>query len=161
LLALTGIVVITIPALAGFYLVLHLSDVTLRFLLIILTIWCFDVFAYLGGSFFGKRPLARRISPKKTVEGTIVGIAFTFLFALLFYKITGQVAAMESFGIAGIVIVMGQAGDLLQSLHKRTAEVKDSGRLMPGHGGIWDRFDSLLGVLPALYLYYTFVLHTI
>lgn len=158
LLALTGVLVVTIPALTGCYLALHLSDVTLRFLYIILTLWCFDIFAYLGGSFFGKHPLARRISPKKTLEGTAIGIVFTSIFALLLYKTLGLVGAVESFVLAGIVIFMGQSGDLLQSLHKRTAGVKDSGRLMPGHGGLWDRFDSLLGVLPALYLYYTFVL---
>jgi phosphatidate cytidylyltransferase len=125
---------------------------------IIASIWINDTMAYIVGSLIGKRPLSK-ISPKKTWEGTIGGIilsiaAIGFVFSRLF-----SVPAPTSFlylfcSIAGIAAITGTFGDLLESKLKRMAGVKDSGHIMPGHGGFMDRFDSLLIAIPFVWLFF-------
>lgn len=117
---------------------------------IILLIWSNDTFAYLGGSFFGKRKLIERISPGKTVEGTAIGIGITIaLSALLPNLLPGQPPVhWMALGIA--VPVLATFGDLIESLLKRSAGIKDSGKILPGHGGVLDRFDSLILVSPVV-----------
>jgi phosphatidate cytidylyltransferase len=115
---------------------------------IISSIWVNDTMAYIVGSFIGKTPLSK-ISPKKTWEGTIGGIILCivvvgFLFPLLFYPFTDLYFSLTLAFIAAISAIAGTFGDLLESKLKRMAGVKDSGRIMPGHGGFLDRFDSLL-----------------
>lgn len=116
-------------------------------------IWATDTGAYFIGKTFGKRKLWPEISPKKTVEGAIGGIATACLVAIIFHLIQPF-----SHTLALVVIVtvfasiVGQIGDLVESAFKRNYGVKDSGRLLPGHGGILDRFDSMLFVLPFLHL---------
>jgi Predicted CDP-diglyceride synthetase/phosphatidate cytidylyltransferase len=122
-------------------------------ILFLLFIWMNDTMAYLTGSFFGKTPFAPTISPKKTIEGTMGGIIFTLLFALLWGYFTHWLALIHWISIALMVCVAGTLGDLLESKLKRLAGVKDSGQLMPGHGGALDRFDSLLFTAPFVYLY--------
>lgn len=118
---------------------------------IIFSIWINDTMAYVVGSFIGKTPLSK-ISPKKTWEGTMGGIFLTLLTA-------GLVAWFSNFNIlqfiltAAIAAIAGTFGDLLESKLKRMAGVKDSGSLMPGHGGFLDRFDSLLVAVPFVWLY--------
>jgi phosphatidate cytidylyltransferase len=120
-------------------------------LLLIATIWINDTMAYLVGSFIGKTPLSA-ISPKKTWEGTLGGaIIAIVLAALLAVKITG-ITLVIAFGITIIAAVMGTLGDLWESKLKRMAGVKDSGQIMPGHGGFLDRFDSLLLATPFVWL---------
>jgi len=126
------------------------SFVPFTLLGVILLIWCNDTFAYLGGSMFGKIKLIERVSPGKTVEGTFTGIVCTFASSFLVMSYFPE--DQNKFWItAGLTVpVLATAGDLLQSLIKRQAQVKDSGTIMPGHGGILDRFDSLIFISPFL-----------
>jgi len=116
---------------------------------LVLMIWVNDTMAYITGSFFGKTPFSP-ISPKKTWEGTIGGALFTLAGAAVwaYYSPFSQLHWPVWMGLAVIAVVAGTAGDLLASKLKRLAKVKDSGNIMPGHGGALDRFDSLLAALP-------------
>ena len=120
---------------------------------IILLIWASDVGAYLVGSLIGKHKLFERISPGKTWEGTIgafiLNIGCAFIIAHLFQEL----ALKHWIVISVLVSVFGTIGDLVESMFKRQAGIKDSGKIMPGHGGILDRFDSLLFVSPFVYAY--------
>jgi phosphatidate cytidylyltransferase len=121
--------------------------------LIIFSIWINDTMAYIVGSLIGKTPLSK-ISPKKTWEGTIGGailcVGVAFLIPVLFENI--GVDSAVSLIIATTVAISGTIGDLFESKLKRMANVKDSGSLMPGHGGFLDRFDSLLFAIPPCWL---------
>lgn len=117
---------------------------------IILLIWSNDTFAYLGGSFFGKRKLIERISPGKTIEGTAIGIAITFLLSALLPAFIHQTPPIDWMVLGLLVPVLATLGDLIESMLKRSAGIKDSGNILPGHGGVLDRFDSLILVSPVL-----------
>ena len=122
---------------------------------IIFSIWINDTMAYLVGSFIGKTPLTK-ISPKKTWEGTIGGALLCVVtIALLGYYISvAKVLSVQHWIlIPAICAIFGTVGDLLESKIKRMADVKDSGTIMPGHGGFLDRFDSLLVATPFVWLY--------
>jgi phosphatidate cytidylyltransferase len=122
---------------------------------IFFSIWINDTMAYLVGSFIGKTPFSK-ISPKKTWEGTIGGaILCVVVIALLGYYIpVAKVIAVKHWiAIAALCAIAGTTGDLFESKLKRMANVKDSGTIMPGHGGFLDRFDSLLFAAPAVWLY--------
>ncbi len=115
---------------------------------IIFLIWINDTFAYLGGSLFGKHKMMPSVSPGKTWEGTLTGIlcaaGISFLFGTFFHEHPAVL-----WPLLGVVVpVLATIGDLVQSQIKRQAGVKDSGSIMPGHGGILDRFDSLIFVTP-------------
>lgn len=120
-------------------------------LVIIFSIWINDTMAYITGSLIGKTPFSK-ISPKKTIEGTVGG-------AMLCIVIMGLIAwglqwpLIHVCMIAAIAAITGTAGDLLESKLKRMANVKDSGNIMPGHGGFLDRFDSLLLTTPVAWIY--------
>jgi len=118
--------------------------------IVIVSIWINDTMQYLVGSFIGKTPFSK-ISPKKTWEGTIGGSILCILVITLF----GQPLLYKYYllGISTIVAVLGTLGDLLESKLKRMAGVKDSGQIMPGHGGFLDRFDSLLLATPFVWLF--------
>lgn len=122
-------------------------------LALVLMIWMNDTLAYLCGSFFGKRKFFPSISPKKTLEGTIGGALFTFLLAYVWYSLSPVFELRDWLILALIASVVGTAGDLVESKLKRMAGVKDSGSMMPGHGGALDRFDSLLLAGPVAFLY--------
>ena len=145
---------------------LHLHDtmfvlgVKIMPVTIIAAIWINDTMAYLIGSLIGKTPLSK-ISPKKTWEGTIGGIIFCIALMYFFWGSLAfqmhDVVTKVMFGIiAAIAAMAGVFGDLLESKLKRIAGVKDSGSLMPGHGGFLDRFDSLLLAIPFVWLYVQF-----
>jgi phosphatidate cytidylyltransferase len=120
----------------------------------LIMIWVSDTFAFWGGKQFGKHKLAERISPKKTWEGSILGFTFTIISGVVLYLFYGdKIGLVNILSIAVIVGFTAQIGDLFESYLKRTAQVKDSSQLIPGHGGFLDRFDSLLFVTPALYIY--------
>ncbi len=119
--------------------------------------WVTDVFAYFTGKFFGRHKLIPEISPKKTIEGSVGGAVFcviaSVLYALLLGRISSEVdaAGIPAFAVAGLVIgIVSQIGDLILSTVKRRYGVKDYGFLLPGHGGILDRFDSVIGVMPLM-----------
>lgn len=116
-------------------------------------IWVNDTAAYFIGSLIGKHKLIEHISPKKSVEGFIAGIFFTLLISLIFARLFPEFSTLFWMGFAAIVALFGTLGDLFESLVKRTCTVKDTGHLIPGHGGILDRIDSLLVAVPAVYLY--------
>nr|WP_298001784.1 phosphatidate cytidylyltransferase [uncultured Flavobacterium sp.] len=122
---------------------------------IFIMIWCNDTFAYICGRLLGKHKLYEKISPKKTIEGFIGGLLFTQLAAFIIYKTSSlQIALIAWLLIALGISVLGTVGDLIESKYKRQAGVKDSGNIMPGHGGILDRFDSILFAAPFLFLIY-------
>jgi phosphatidate cytidylyltransferase len=123
---------------------------------IVFSIWINDTMAYLVGSMIGKTPLTV-ISPKKTWEGTMGGILISIIAmgALAHYT---HHPVFHTAVIAGIAAVTGTFGDLLESKLKRMAGVKDSGQILPGHGGFLDRFDSLLIAIPFVWLYVKFLL---
>ena len=124
-------------------------------LAIFVFIWVNDTAAYFFGSLLGKRKLMEHISPKKSVEGFIAGILFTIIASLVFARIYEDYTVVFWIGFATVIALFGTLGDLFESLIKRTSSVKDSGNLIPGHGGILDRIDSLLVAIPAIYLYFT------
>ena len=122
--------------------------------LVLVTAWITDTFAYVVGSLIGKHKLIPEISPKKTVEGSIGGIVFsmigTMLYGLLISLFTDITPNYIVLAIAGLILsVISQVGDLIASLIKREHNVKDYGSILPGHGGIMDRFDSILSVSTA------------
>ncbi len=125
-------------------------------LAIIISIWINDTMAYIVGSFIGKTPLSK-ISPKKTWEGTIGGIILSVaVIGLVAYLMKAKNEESIFLLIAFISSVFGTLGDLLESKLKRMANVKDSGQIMPGHGGFLDRFDSLLIATPVVWLFLKF-----
>lgn len=120
---------------------------------IVFSIWINDTMAYIVGSFIGKNPLSK-ISPKKTWEGTLGGIFLAVVVIALVGNAIGYHSLADWIVIPLLCAVFGTFGDLLESKIKRMASVKDSGTLMPGHGGFLDRFDSLLIAIPFVFLYY-------
>ncbi|MBC7494178.1 MAG: phosphatidate cytidylyltransferase [Flavobacterium sp.] len=128
---------------------------------IFIIIWTNDTFAYIVGKSIGKNKLLERISPKKTIEGFIGGVAFAIIAGLLISKYFVQPtenftnkSALIWMTTALLIGVFGTIGDLIESKFKRIAGVKDSGKIMPGHGGILDRLDSVIFVAPFIYLFY-------
>jgi phosphatidate cytidylyltransferase len=121
-------------------------------------IWANDTFAYLFGVSFGKHRLFERISPKKSWEGFIGGTICTLALGFVLAKTIGQMDTFRWLGFAAIVVAFGTWGDLTESLLKRTLDIKDSGNILPGHGGLLDRFDSLLLAVPVIAIYLQFVL---
>lgn len=120
---------------------------------ILLLIWSNDTFAYLVGSQFGKNKLFPRISPGKTWEGTIGGGLCTILVSIALFYLFGKFAMKDWIIIGLICSVFGTIGDLVESMLKRSKGIKDSGNIMPGHGGALDRFDAFIFVLPFIWFY--------
>lgn len=116
-------------------------------------IWTYDTGAYLSGRFFGKHKLFERISPKKTWEGFIGGIVLAVAASILISKFYNSYEMFDWVFIAVIATITATFGDLTESMLKRSAEIKDSGTILPGHGGILDRFDSVLFAAPAVFTY--------
>ena len=171
--SLFGIIYITLPILmllqiglkGDFFTSQNTNEVTNTVLysplfpcLIIFSIWINDTMAYLVGSVIGKTPFSK-ISPKKTWEGTTGGAILCVLVIGFLFPVVGNGYFSHPFNkavyfiIAAICAVFGTLGDLFESKLKRTANVKDSGSIMPGHGGFLDRFDSLLVAMPFVWLY--------
>jgi phosphatidate cytidylyltransferase len=122
-------------------------------------IWAGDTGAYIVGKTVGRR-LLTKISPKKTVEGSFGGLIFSMLLAVVCkYFLVPQLTVNNALWLGALIGIMGQIGDLAESLLKRSANVKDSGAILPGHGGMLDRLDSLLFGAPAMYYYVYFVLN--
>ena len=146
----------------------HIHDTMMVFagtsipIIIIASIWINDTMAYIVGSLIGRTPLSK-VSPKKTWEGTIGGIILSVVIMFFFWNWLVFSISIPSLNllvgfIALIASIAGTFGDLLESKLKRMAGVKDSGSIMPGHGGFLDRFDSLLLAIPAVWLYVFFLI---
>lgn len=121
-------------------------------LLLLLIVWGADTGAYFAGRAFGKHLLAKRVSPKKTIEGLIGGIIFAFVLATLFavYRLEFLLDNLPGLAVLiSVTVLFSVYGDLFESMIKRYQGVKDSGTLLPGHGGLLDRFDSLLAAAPV------------
>ncbi len=118
------------------------------------TLWLSDTLAMFGGKAFGKRKLAPTVSPNKTVAGFVSGLAGGVIVALILYFWRLEHVELPILIGGGLVVsFVGQMGDLVESCWKRSVGIKDSSAIIPGHGGVLDRFDSLLFASPALYLY--------
>ena len=122
-------------------------------ILVFCLLWINDIFAYLTGKLLGKHKLFSRISPGKTIEGSIGGLLFTLVLLIVFCHYSGWFPIPHAIGLAIIAVVFGTLGDLCESMLKRQAGVKDSGKLIPGHGGILDRFDSVMFSVPFIFVY--------
>jgi len=124
---------------------------------LLILVWASDSWAYVSGRLLGKRKLFERLSPNKTWEG--------FWGSVILTSITGYVLSLTGFGLStlewmilgALTVFIATAGDLFQSMLKRAAHIKDSGTILPGHGGILDRFDSILFCLPAYYIYFYYL----
>jgi phosphatidate cytidylyltransferase len=125
---------------------------------LLLLIWSNDSFAYLIGKNFGKRKLFVSVSPNKTIEGFLGGVFFTMITAVVISFYSDLFSLIEWVLLGVLVSVFGTLGDLIESKFKRQANIKDSGNIMPGHGGMLDRLDSLLFVAPFVYLYIYFII---
>ena len=122
--------------------------------------WSNDTGAYLGGKAFGKHKLFERVSPNKTWEGTISGALLTIAVGLACSWGFEGLSPVHTIGMALFVAVFGSMGDLVQSVLKRSVGVKDSGKIMPGHGGVLDRFDGVLIAMPWVY-FWVYLIETI
>lgn len=123
-----------------------------RVLAVIFIVWINDIFAYLVGCSIGKHKMCPSISPKKSWEGLFGGVLFAVAFAMAVgYMMEGNIYTWG--GLGAVTALAGVVGDLLESKIKRECEVKDSGNLIPGHGGMLDRFDALLLAVPFAYIY--------
>lgn len=120
-------------------------------------IWANDTFAYIVGKAIGKNKLFERVSPKKTIEGFVGGVLFATAGAYTLGLYYTFLTPWQWMAFAAIVSVFGTLGDLVESKLKRNAGVKDSGNIMPGHGGILDRLDSVIFAIPFLFLYYLLI----
>ncbi|MGG7036868.1 MAG: phosphatidate cytidylyltransferase [Flavobacterium sp.] len=121
-------------------------------------IWTNDTFAYLVGRAIGKHKLFEKVSPKKTIEGFMGGVIFSVISGIIVATAYIKEPVLKWVAIAVIVCVFGTLGDLIESKFKRNANVKDSGAIMPGHGGFLDRLDSIIFASPFVYLFYQ-ILH--
>ncbi len=149
----SALALVYLPFLAGFLILLaRPSNGLERVMTFVVLVGCNDTFAYLTGVLFGKHPLAPKISPKKTLEGLLGSLVFTIAGgAVAFHYIMG--AEWWLGALAGLLTVFtATSGDLIESALKRDMAIKDMGNLLPGHGGIMDRLDSVLFAAPALWL---------
>jgi phosphatidate cytidylyltransferase len=123
-------------------------------IMLIIVTWVCDTAAYIIGSYFGRHKLMLQVSPNKSIEGTIAGFLFAILAAYGCYLwFIDNLSSLDCIAIGAIAGSFGQYGDLFESMMKRDADVKDTSNLLPGHGGIMDRFDSLMISAPLMYLY--------
>lgn len=126
---------------------------------ILILTWGLDVGAYFIGKAIGKRPLYPRISPKKTWEGSVGGALVCILLAVFFdyYEFANEGLTFSWIVVGIIISVFSQIGDLVESMYKRSVSLKDSGSILPGHGGILDRFDGTYISIPFIYFYFSLV----
>jgi phosphatidate cytidylyltransferase len=153
-----GIVYIALPF--GLLNFLYLPGKSYTFILLLsyfVLLWINDTFAYLLGSAFGKHRLFERISPKKSWEGSIGGALTSIATACLIATYDHSLPSIHWIAIALIIVVSGTLGDLVESMLKRSLNCKDSGTLLPGHGGILDRFDAVLISAPLIFAYIQFI----
>lgn len=124
---------------------------------IFILIWVNDTFAFLVGKTFGKHKLFEKVSPKKTIEGFVGGFIFSIVAGIILAQFLMLQSYIHWIFIAVLASVFGTLGDLVESKFKRIANVKDSGNIMPGHGGVLDRLDSIIFVAPIVFLFYQII----
>jgi len=124
---------------------------------IFILIWVNDTFAFLVGKTFGKHKLFEKVSPKKTIEGFVGGFIFSIVAGIILAQFLMLQSYIHWIFIAILASVFGTLGDLVESKFKRIANVKDSGNIMPGHGGVLDRLDSIIFVAPIVFLFYQII----
>jgi phosphatidate cytidylyltransferase len=140
-------------------LIRHINQDGFLYLLYVLILtWAYDVGAYFAGVYLGRHPLCPMLSPKKTLEGVAGGLLATVCAALVFQWLHPLFTCFDTVALSLLIGVFVQVGDLVESALKRMADVKDSGSMIPGHGGVLDRFDGLLFSAPVAYLYLKLVL---
>ncbi|MCF6349682.1 MAG: phosphatidate cytidylyltransferase [Flavobacteriaceae bacterium] len=120
---------------------------------IFILIWTSDTFAYLVGKQFGKHKLFKRISPKKTIEGFVGSFIFTLIASFILANYFTFLDLKHWLAIATLICIFGSLGDLIESMFKRQANIKDSSNLIPGHGGFLDRLDSFIFAIPFIFIY--------
>ena len=143
----------------SFYLALGFMGASFSYILplsLLLLIWANDTGAYIFGVTLGKHRLFERHSPKKSWEGFLGGIVVASLVAWILSRYVHILAPIHWFALAILVGVVGTLGDLVESMLKRSLNIKDSGSFLPGHGGLLDRFDSLIFAAPLVYIYLTY-----
>ncbi len=149
-----------LPFLAGFILLLaHNSNGPARILVVVVLVSCNDTFGYFAGVLFGKHPLAPQISPKKTWEGMSGSLLFTTVGSALVFHFALHHALWVGALIGIMAVFTSTAGDLIESAVKRDLSIKDMGAILPGHGGILDRIDSVLFTGPAIWFALEFIKH--
>ena len=138
---------------------LHYTNGGLLIISIFITLWITDSAAYFIGTAFGKHKLFPRVSPNKSWEGAIAGFVFAIITMVVLNEVLLNFISFNDALVMGVIIgLFGQIGDLIESLLKRDAGVKDSSNLIPGHGGVLDRFDSLIFSSPIIFLYITYIM---
>ncbi|MBU8909718.1 MAG: phosphatidate cytidylyltransferase [Desulfobacterales bacterium] len=125
---------------------------------LLLVVFANDTGAFYTGTFFGKRAISPNISPNKTIEGSLGGLAASMIIGFIFCQLFFNDLSLTflSIPVSFMLAVAGQIGDLFESAMKRSSNIKDSGRILPGHGGMLDRIDGLLLAIPVLYVYLVF-----
>ena len=157
----TGVVYIAVPftLMSGLMFVGPAGKYSPQLLLgFFILLWANDTFAYLTGITFGRHRLFERISPKKSWEGFVGGLVCTVALSFLIAGRLPIISRNHWMAVAGIIVIFGVFGDLIESLLKRNLKIKHSGRFLPGHGGILDRFDSVLIAAPMVFFYIKMVL---
>jgi phosphatidate cytidylyltransferase len=143
-----------LPHLKGLDYSMGFSFVIIAFVLT----WCYDTGAYFIGSWFGRRPLLPSVSPGKTLEGAAGGVALSIVGILIARAVLAPYLSVPvAVGLGFVVSLVGQLGDLAESMIKRDVKIKDASMTIPGHGGVLDRFDSLLFTSPLLYYFLKYV----
>lgn len=157
----TFIGIIYVALFLGHVILISRTSNSIAIWLVFITAFGTDTFAYFSGYFFGKRKLCPHISPKKTVEGAIGGMIGTIVFSGVFGYIflRDHLTAVLLIGFVGSIF--SQAGDLTASLIKRRVGIKDFGNIMPGHGGVLDRFDSIIFTAPVVYYFLAFMINKV
>lgn len=155
---LLGIVYVSFPFGLMNFMFRYKGESTFHLLLALFVIlWTADTFAYLVGSRIGKNRLFERVSPKKSWEGSVGGMVAALIAAYIFSLFFTELTLALWLGYALIIFVAGTYGDLIESMFKRSLNIKDSGNILPGHGGILDRFDAVFIAVPAAILYLMFI----
>lgn len=151
---LTGFIYVGLPFSLLNFVVFHTGSYNSGILIgILLLVWVYDAAAYIFGSLFGSRPLFKRISPNKTIEGSLAGLLVLTAFGFGLGYIFEALSPLQWAAISFIVAYFSAMGDLVESMIKRSLDIKDTGNIMPGHGGFLDRFDAFIFVIPFIALF--------
>lgn len=149
-----GQIYVAVPFLLLNYIIFIQGYQPFLLLALFIVLWVNDSGAYLTGMLVGRHQMFERISPKKTWEGFIGGAMFALIAGYVLSRFITDISLWQWLVFAGIVVIFGTLGDLSESLLKRAVNVKDAGKIIPGHGGILDRFDSMLLAAPVVLIYW-------